>query len=79
MAVLSVSVILFEEPLEINSTILPEISYSEATVMMAVWLLGKIMKLDSKQMGALMNAYSNLIPKINPSWVEIELRKEVED
>ncbi len=75
MAVLSVSVHLFDEPFEIKSVVLDEVSYARMMTMYAVYLFSRRLRLDFKNMKSLQDTYNRLIPKPIYSWLEIVLRK----
>ena len=68
----------FEEPLELREYTLTGVLGREMMVMMAVEIMSMELGLEAKHKTALIEAYREIIPKVNRSMLEIELRKEVE-
>jgi len=67
-----------DEPIELDSDEPSEVSHAASMIMLNIYLLYKRLNLDRKHASSLMSAYSTVIPKVSHSWLEIELRKEVE-
>jgi len=74
MAVLSILDV-FEEPLELNEYTVTGVFGPYAMVIMAVEIMYIELGLESKHKKSLLEAYFEIIPKVNYSMVEMELRK----
>ena len=74
MVVLSVLDV-FEEPFELREYTLTEVLEREAMIVAAVEIMSMELGLEPKHKTALIEAYREIIPKVNRSMLEIELRK----